>query len=114
MCRLQHAIPKEMLYGKTQERKTFEILSHNLCEDTFSMNYELEVHILNVHAESYIFSCKHCNKNERRCHYFNHDQECPFEKIGYQFSHKVGTKFVFSCEKTKCRYQQIASSSRKF
>ena len=94
------------------------------------MNYELEEHMMNMHAESEMFSCKHCNKsfvmswrlkkhvrehqkiNKRRCHYFNNDKECPFEKIGCKFSHEVAPecKFGFLCEKTKCQYRHSTSS----
>ena len=119
ICEIQSDLEKQ------RYQKHRNILQCNMCENRFSMNHELEEHLLNAHKETKLFSCVQCNKNFvlkwrltkhmrehqqlniRKCHYFNNNKECPFSKIGCKFSHEIAPecKYGSLCERTKCQYR---------
>ena len=78
-----------------------------LCESTFDKNCNLEEHMKTSHEEQEHFECEECGKtfvlqwrlrkhkenheseNVKKCHYFNNNKDCPFDKIGCMFSHTL-------------------------
>ena len=49
----------------------------------------------------------HSNSITKKCHYFNNDKPCPYEKIGCMFNHVVSEKCIFGkkCLNNLCSYQ---------
>ena len=92
------------------------------CELRCRNGYELENHIVCNHNRDKNYECNKCkakflsnwglrrhmnvhqNLLIRKCHYFNDDLTCPFEKDGYKFAHIEADIYIFgtNCQMTKC------------
>ena len=76
------------------------------CKRVFSKNSDLENHLEKDHNVEK-FECENCDKkfalkwrlakhekmhirkNRKKCHYFNNQKACPFEKLGCMFEHSA-------------------------
>ena len=96
-----------------------------LCDETFKENCDLEEHINLHHGSTEKFDCKDCgktfvlkwrlqkheenhiNSNIKKCHYFNNNKDCPYEKIGCMFAHSPSEMCIHgkSCKNLLCSYQ---------
>ena len=95
-----------------------------VCETPFDETWKLEVH-MKIHDKEKENKCDDCgktfhlrwrlikhknvheNRNARKCHYFNNQQECPFEDIGCMFLHEKSDKCIFgtNCSRNLCQFQ---------
>ena len=92
-----------------------------VCNESFTRNCELEVHIEVHHKDPKLYKCDkafflswrlrkhesiHASQGVKNCHFFNNEKLCPFEKLGGMFSHKESElcKFYKTCSKTLCSY----------
>ena len=96
----------------------------DICDSTFDSNYNLEVHI-SSHQEVIPVKCDSCEQTffsnwrlkihkrghqkekKRSCHYYNNQLECPFEKVGCKFDHRLSRKCKFGseCQILKCQFR---------
>ena len=93
------------------------------CDSQFVKMNELELHIQNVHQEEEKFKCTQCKNefftkwrlakhakmhqtNVKKCHFFNNNKECPYEKLGCMFEHTKSQKCKFeeTCTRKLCQY----------
>ena len=110
-----------------------------LCDESFSKNCELEIHIKHEHESPVVSPCYACykkfvlkwrldmhkrnhdseQKQKRKCHYFNNKIVCPFSELGCMFEHELSWKGKFdqSCSVKLCPYQhsdsELSSSNSK-
>ena len=87
------------------------------CDESFEMNIQLEKH-MDSHKKEKHFKCDLCEKTfylewrlrkhivghdspSKFCHYFNNNEECPYEKNGCMFSHS---------ESPHCKYKELGSN----
>ena len=94
------------------------------CDGTFARNCDLELHMIAEH-ESEKYKCDKCEKTfilnwrfkkhqqshssetVKKCHYFNNNKECPYEKLGCMFDHVLAgaCKFGIRCSNELCSFQ---------
>ena len=76
-----------------------------ICKETFSKNFELEKHMVTIHASEKTHACGICDKTFflewrlkkhlgihqdsriRICKFFQEGKECPFDDVGCKFGH---------------------------
>ena len=112
-------------------KKKTVLLKCTVCEQMFRTNSELENH-LTTHPEATPFPCAVCGKilysewrmthhlkghqveKKRKCHFFNNNKFCPYEKLGCKFAHKPSKKckFAESCKETLCQFQHVSQLMR--
>ena len=103
-------------------------LNCNLCETTFSQNFDLELHFQSEHNTEKKFKCDKCemrfvlkwrlqkhvgiheeknSSNMKYCHYFNNDKKCPFETLGCIFKHESAPqcRYIGKCSKALCPFK---------
>ena len=105
-----------------------------LCDDTFTINSDLEAHMMTQHPETKNHNCDKCGKtfvlkwrlekhmsihlspDVQACHYFNNNKKCPFEDLGCMFAHNVSGKCKFGklCKNKLCSFQHIQETSSDF
>ena len=96
-----------------------------LCKERFKRKCDLELHMENHHKTEKNYECTICNKSfvlnwrmkkheeihtnkvTKKCHYYNNDRFCPFEKLGCKFLHEISEKCKFDriCSKPLCSYK---------
>ena len=118
---------------KEEETLQIHVKSHKLsmykckiCDNKFDNRTILEKHIIKEHENTTTLKkCEHCGKEfhtkwrlnkhmilhgdkfVRKCHFYNNDKDCPFEKIGCKFLHSQANecKFQETCSHLKCQYR---------
>ena len=103
----------------------------NSCKESFTNNSDLENHLEEVHTDSPKFKCDHCGKKfilqwrlrkhlaihfdekTKKCHYFNNEKTCPFEKIGCMFLHMQSEICFFGkrCINKLCQYKHKSETN---
>jgi uncharacterized CHY-type Zn-finger protein len=96
----------------------------NVCNELFDESWKLERH-LTSHKEVKKYSCATCKKdfyaewrlkkhmtihessNNKKCHYFNNEKECPYFEVGCMFVHEFSgqCKFGPACVRQLCPFQ---------
>ena len=89
---------------KNQKKKYDLVLDCNHCDEKFPSYSLLEKHLEDEHIRKE-FKCDHCDllfhttwrlkkhmrnhreKSKRNCHYFNSNQHCPYNILGFKFNH---------------------------
>ena len=95
------------------------------CPESFEKNCDLEVHIKMQHGSEEPFKCDVCDKcfslewrlkkhenmhksNENKfCHYYNNQKDCPYEDLGCMFLHEESTvcRFQANCGNKLCQFR---------
>ena len=91
---------------KRHDKSNHTDINCKSCEKVFFKSSDLEIHLEQEHKAER-FKCKRCEKefvlkwrlnkhekihnsqNVKKCHYFNNEKQCPFEKIGCMFEHSL-------------------------
>ena len=109
------ASTKQSLAERDTKKSNSEIPKENystkcsFCEFSCGKMFELENHMENAHSEVTKFQCEECKKtfqlewrlkkhkrmhtlrSVKVCKYFSSNRNCPYEKLGCKFLHKVQT-----------------------
>ena len=66
------------------------------CGHKFHLEWRLKKH-----------KASHADKNQRKCHFFNNDEHCPFADIGCKFAHVLSDLCLFkeNCVKKMCSFR---------
>ena len=117
----------KILVRPQKTQKEVSLLKCDVCQQTFTKNSELEHH-LTSHPEVIPIPCELCGKvlytkwrmehhmkghqviNRRKCHFFNNNKCCPFEKLGCKFAHEPSKKCKYgeSCQEQMCQFQHVS------
>ena len=106
-----------------------------VCDQIFSKNNELEVHLKAEHKEVKKFQCEKCNmtfvlkwrlekhSNMHRenanslkyCHYFNNRITCRYSDLGCMFRHEESPLWHFKdkCSKKLCQFPHLQQGGKK-
>ena len=110
------------------------VVKCKVCEEAFTKNSDLELHLKNVHEEKENHECDKCGKTFvlkwrlkkhmgihdspelKGCHYFNNNKKCPYESIGCMFSHQFSglCKYEKLCKNELCSFQHEIESEDEF
>ena len=115
--------------GERCRKKKDKTVKCKFCNQIFSKNNELEVHLKAEHKEVKKFQCEECNltfvlkwrlekhlnmhkenaSNLRYCHYYNNRLTCPYSDIGCMFRHEESPlcHFKDKCSKKLCQFQHF-------
>ena len=114
---------------KSTHSKVLAIKKCNICNETFTENFKLEIH-LRTHNEAETFGCDICAKTfvlkwrlrkhksvhetTRYCHYFNNAKLCPFEELGCKFLHEWSEACkVKKCTNSLCQFTHNEKNPEK-
>ena len=109
---------------KRRDKSNHDIINCKSCEKVFFKSCDLEIHIEQEHIAER-FKCKQCEKdfvlkwqlnkhekihnsqNVKKCHYFNNEKLCPFEKIGCMFEHSLAGQCRHGdlCKRKLCSFE---------
>ena len=118
----QHLIVEEQSWTK----------SCKICNESFDRSWKLEHH-MKQHPELKQFNCETCGKafslewrlrkhitihdktNRRKCHYFNNNQECPFQSVGCMFIHDDSKECDFgrTCSRILCHFKHTKDTFKE-
>ena len=99
-----------------------------ICDLPFGKKCSLELHMESVHGKKKQYKCDKCSMGfflqwrlkkhmsvhsddkTRKCHFFNNDKPCPYQKLGCKFLHvKAGMcEFKDNCAREKCQFQHTS------
>ena len=101
-----------------------------ICDESFDKNCHLEEHIKENHEADKMYECDKCEKTFilkwrmkkhreghdmvlKKCHYFNNNKICPFEKIGCMFDHTRSgpCKYGSKCKVALCAFKHEPSEN---
>ena len=103
------------------------------CGEKFTNCYNYDNHKLTNHECEQNYKCNECgirfisewklkkhmkmhqNLNTRKCHYFNNNKLCLFEKFGCKFLHieADNCKYASNCKRTKCPFRHWLNQKGK-
>ena len=113
--------------------------NHQIKVNCHECNYEgislsdLEKHIMNIHGNKKEFKCAQCktgfvstlrlekhvksHHNSYKisfCHYYNNDQECPFQSLGCKFKHSDAKhcKDGKNCKRKMCQFKHSMTTNK--
>ena len=122
-----HHLSKNASKKNDQPQKNIQEYMYHCdeCGEKFTDCYSFDIHKVTFHDSEQNYQCNECEIrffsdwklkkhmrihqtiSTRKCHYFNNNKQCPFEKFGCKFLHleSDNCKYASNCNRTKCPYR---------